>query len=714
MQVVSPDRVLSQSGVEDETEYGIDQVDAAFVMGLLRDEIYNDPKLAPLREYGSNGWDEHREAGIPERPIRVTLPTSLNPTLTIRDYGRGLSHKGIFRVYTRYGKSTKRNSNTGVGCLGIGSKSAFAYTDSWSIVSCHGGMRRTYAALLEDGDKGVCKLLDETPMDPGEETGIEIQIPVFEEDIWEFHEKAVWLFQHYRPLPDINIDIPQPSADEIALKHGYITPNHGTWVAVMGCVPYKIDFDQLGEDMPVRDALYNLSGVLQFDIGGIEHAANREGLRYSDHTKAALVQKFEDLVDEYVEYLLRSLRTKTLDWGSRLRAQILRQFKLPIPKKDKSLVATKVKVPEENSFRIIRQHYRQAVEYLPVETNTRLVIMDSGLDIKGYTFQPGDYLVEPREAYTVEEVEVFLTMAVRDLSLEGIPIVRQTGLPWSAPYIPPKPPPRKVDKKHRVSTFKLTEQSYFAHPYSRCWNIEKREPQDDDVYIIMSRFEALNDFDFYALYQKDSKLAKMFGFTMPPIYGYKTTGRKTRTDDNTKGTPYAEWRKTLAQQIMTPEIQAEMRLRDWANVIPNVEHAIKYGSHDYKTRTVRRKVFGMGANGDVRVIYNQFLAGHLGNNHPLVIFFRKVYESQSKWDDVVPARRQALENLSKLVQEKPAPHKFLTRMLVKYPLLGVDLHDEEFGTEGYRNFDALWSGAFRFWLDYIKMVDQGSDTSTQA
>ena len=73
---------------------------------ILRSQIYENKILAVVREYSCNALDAHIEAGVPDKPIEVTLPNNLNPYFTVRDFGKGLDDEGIFDIYATYGKST--------------------------------------------------------------------------------------------------------------------------------------------------------------------------------------------------------------------------------------------------------------------------------------------------------------------------------------------------------------------------------------------------------------------------------------------------------------------------------------------------------------------------------------------------------------------------------------------------------------------------------
>ena len=113
-------RSVTARGAETVGAFGMKAENSAHIFNILRSTLYSNKVLAVLREYSANAWDEHRAAGIPDRPIKVVLPTALEPTLRVRDYGRGLSEQQVFEVYTQYGSSTKRGDDLTVGALGIG------------------------------------------------------------------------------------------------------------------------------------------------------------------------------------------------------------------------------------------------------------------------------------------------------------------------------------------------------------------------------------------------------------------------------------------------------------------------------------------------------------------------------------------------------------------------------------------------------------------
>ena len=88
----------------------IDAEDMRYVASLLRNN-YSNTRLAVVREISANALDANAEAGV-NRPIEIKLPTAMNPTFAVRDFGGGLSQEDVFGLYSKYGKSTKQQNWT--------------------------------------------------------------------------------------------------------------------------------------------------------------------------------------------------------------------------------------------------------------------------------------------------------------------------------------------------------------------------------------------------------------------------------------------------------------------------------------------------------------------------------------------------------------------------------------------------------------------------
>ena len=194
-------RNLASSGIKNTVSFGIKEGGFAHIFNVLRNQLYSDKYKAVLREYAVNGVDAHIEAGCPDRPIEVTLPTALSPNLKIRDFGPALTQQEVNEIYAFYGESTKRNTNSQTGMLGIGSKSAFAYGDNFVINSFVDGKKYTYNAFIDPSQVGqIAKMGEE---DSDEENGVEIVIPTKEDDAQIFADTAAEIFQFFKVRPII-------------------------------------------------------------------------------------------------------------------------------------------------------------------------------------------------------------------------------------------------------------------------------------------------------------------------------------------------------------------------------------------------------------------------------------------------------------------------------------------------------------------------------
>lgn len=281
---------------------GISHKDQGKLITVLRDYVYKDKLMAPIREYSTNAVDAHIEAGIPHEPILVKLPNDLIPTLCIRDFGHGLNEDDIFNVFAMYGNSTKDCSNDQAGMYGIGCKSAFAYTDSFVVVSHHGGKKSTYMFHTADSVEGDVAKMHEEESD--ERTGIEIQIPVKKEDINHFVKKCEQFFKHFDVTPKF-----EGNSIEIKKIHKvfkgdnwYIPDDHISGIS-MGNVFYPIDVNTLinwSEREKYESAYWLIrSGVvLVVPIGSIKVSVDREGIQNTPETKKFIIDNVQVAVSE--------------------------------------------------------------------------------------------------------------------------------------------------------------------------------------------------------------------------------------------------------------------------------------------------------------------------------------------------------------------------------------------------------------------------------
>lgn len=288
----------------EEVNCTIDAEDMRYVASLLRNN-YSNTRLAVVREISANALDANAEAGV-DRKIEVKLPTSMNPTFAVRDFGGGLSQEDVFNLYSKYGKSTKRQSNNYIGAFGIGKFAPLSYGDNFTCVSYNGGMKTSYNVFVnEDDDTKIVKLHEEPSAEP---TGLSIEVAVGEGDRDEFREVARNFFRFFSDdempkfigVEDDFIKTPEKllsskNDDWFFLKddrgHGY---NHYYSQILMGRVAYPLDPNSINVDNFVSDENSKriISQLLQANnfrfrmpLGSVRLHHSRESLEYNKSTQ---------------------------------------------------------------------------------------------------------------------------------------------------------------------------------------------------------------------------------------------------------------------------------------------------------------------------------------------------------------------------------------------------------------------------------------------
>lgn len=695
------DRNVSTSGVSATGEFQISLNHSAHIMKILRDQLYTDKKMAVLREYSANAWDANREVGKGDVPIKIVLPTAMDPTLYIRDYGPGISHEDMFAIYAQYGISTKRGNDSSVGMLGIGSKSGFAYTDSFTITTWQEGVQRIYAALLNNDEKGTLNLLDDSESD--EETGTMIQIPVRTNDIPEFVKKAEQLFFHFKPRPDINVTLPPEPVPEVVMQHGTVSRGDGNWLAIMGCIAYEIDLDQLrginAHQGGAGEFLSRLDGHLYFNIGEVEITASREGLEYSDKTKKILIDKFIALVDEFIKHTLDKIEEGDFSfWEKRCRAQVLNDLHLPIPAVLKLLIEDRITLGDHDKFTITYGPKQVAVSAIHVGTQARLIIRDEIRKIEGYGLSGFDYVIRPNKDMipepTVAEVKEQLLAVIEAAKLTGVPVVNISSIPWhsKAKFISA---PKLSNKKHQVRTFVLKEDGRYSTPWSDSWNIEDRIPSPEDVFVILRGFkiidepsDTLTSTKFYHTYQKDREIFKKLKIPMPKIYGYKSTEKAPIHPDKTPGTPYPTWRvEFLKKAAENQKVKTTVEALEWVELVTRDSSGYRYQNTSSVSPQLLATIFKK-----------------LGKDHQICTMFRKIMMSKRLLKRIPEGTLTAIKNLRSNLRDETksvetAPELFKEGIEKKYPLFEVI----EDGIQTLLDDDHLDK-----WIDYIQLVDRAA------
>lgn len=267
---------------------------SAKAFNILSSGLYANKIRAIIRELSCNAVDSHVAAGKSGVPFDVHLPTSLEPTFSIRDYGTGLSHEQVTNIYTTYFESTKTESNDFIGALGLGSKSPFSYTDNFTVTAIKDGRKGVYTAFInEAGVPSIALMAEESTTDPA---GVEIKFAV--EDRYDFNkfiDEAHHVYRYFalRPVisgPEFTFrDVEYETRDLIPGVHVY-TDGRGSR-AIMGNIAYPIEVPNADKTLGELRSLLNCGLELHFAIGELDFQASREGLSYIPQTIEAIRSK---------------------------------------------------------------------------------------------------------------------------------------------------------------------------------------------------------------------------------------------------------------------------------------------------------------------------------------------------------------------------------------------------------------------------------------
>lgn len=283
-------------GTQDRTAMTFDENSLAHLMAVLTD-LYSDPALAVIREYSTNAFDSHIDAGV-DRPIEVDLPSDLRRMFVVRDRGLGLSKEDIVENFSKYGWSSKRDTDEQVGMLGLGCKSALTYTSQFTFIATKDGIRSTVLVTRDETGASSLQIMESVETD--EHNGVEVQIPV-KDNVKDFNDKANGFYKYWNPGTVYVNGEPVESIwetegegitkldDDILLRpkggsrYDYNLRRHVFTegdVIVMGNVPYPCK-------TPLTDRL-NSGVVVRVPVGAVNFTPSREELQYTAMTNQTI------------------------------------------------------------------------------------------------------------------------------------------------------------------------------------------------------------------------------------------------------------------------------------------------------------------------------------------------------------------------------------------------------------------------------------------
>jgi len=288
------------SEVFEKTEFKIKSCAKAF--RILSAGIYSDKVKAVVRELSTNAVDAQMEAGNKDAPIEVHLPSYIEPWFSVKDNGVGMSHDFVMNNYSTYFESTRDQSNDAIGCLGLGSKSPFCVTDSFNVIVRKDGVIRHYNIYVnEEGNPTIIKMLEDQTDDCN---GTEVKVPVTADQIVEFKNKALAVYQFFKVKPSTNIPLKFDTKKRLFESGDWVldsvenTYNY-TVTILMGNIGYPVDVD--------TDGGYTIS----VPIGYFDITSSREALSLTAENKKWISDKIKAIKGEIVAMYNKELSACT-------------------------------------------------------------------------------------------------------------------------------------------------------------------------------------------------------------------------------------------------------------------------------------------------------------------------------------------------------------------------------------------------------------------
>ncbi|AVH84968.1 hypothetical protein RsoM2USA_39 [Ralstonia phage RsoM2USA] len=329
---------LSEVELSEEFEESAFRIDASAKMfEILFDKIYSDKIASVVREIGSNALDSHTKAGCKNLPFEIHVPTQMEPWFSVKDFGVGLNTQEVKEIYTVMTKSTKTNNNDEIGGFGLGSKTPFAYTDSFTVICVKDGIKVEYAMYRNaQGIPAFTSITSSTTPSGdvivGEETnepnGVEVKIPVKIQDISYFGQCIQKTYCSFEVIPQIVNPRPQFRIDRMtsesfskqARTYRYAFENGSNYfsglLVKLGPIIYPVDLDKVFAHEYSRSAnkfslLSREKLMLEFAIGELAITVSREQLAYDKPTCKAIIDRLEHIYNESIAEIESKIATCT-------------------------------------------------------------------------------------------------------------------------------------------------------------------------------------------------------------------------------------------------------------------------------------------------------------------------------------------------------------------------------------------------------------------
>jgi hypothetical protein len=293
-----------------ENRVGIDKANIDFITTLLTSNLYSKPFESFLRETIANAYDSHLEAGTDKNIILLFEgKNEYSYTVSIRDYGTGVSPERFEKIYRNIGSSTKRESNDFIGMFGIGRFSALSCADTANITSYYNGKKYSYIMYKNGNSLNIDKLSEVEGDYPN---GLEVSIQVKKDSYYDW-DTAIYqlcLFDKLYVACKGECCCELRNAAE-NFNNRKVKDYNNTFSKCNILSRYKLYY-RVGNILYEADGEHtyiNTKGlIINIPIGTVDITPSRENLQYTEFTNKTLKEKSNE-----VKAILQDMATKAFD-----------------------------------------------------------------------------------------------------------------------------------------------------------------------------------------------------------------------------------------------------------------------------------------------------------------------------------------------------------------------------------------------------------------
>jgi hypothetical protein len=303
--------ILQEGTTQETVKMSLDLDSAQVLMQMLSKNLYSDSIGSTIRECASNALDSHRRAGCDE-PIIVSFKRNNQADtyeFAVEDFGIGLDADDVVNIISKYGKSTKRNSNTELGMMGLGFKAPLAYSSSFYFIARKDFMERKYM-MYEGEDTNSIDLLYEKPT--AEPNGVKVIVPVTYYDRYNFVNKIKEQLAYFE---NVYFDVEPMGSYSVTNDFTIHRSEHFQYSSLatnsdmhlcLDNVSYPIDWDKLGISR------IGIKMALRFSLSdGLFPTPNREAIRYTQEAKETILKKIATVANVFMEKFNEAITTQS-------------------------------------------------------------------------------------------------------------------------------------------------------------------------------------------------------------------------------------------------------------------------------------------------------------------------------------------------------------------------------------------------------------------